>query len=104
MKNVAGTFQELDWRGQLEFAIAYRIVESNNVTPDVARAMVRDFMRKGAQSEAPKMVQDAIISMFGPVLQSLIPLIPQFTSALMQIVQRQNERGLLAESHIEEPV
>jgi hypothetical protein len=91
-------FKSLDWRGQLEWAIAYRMAEMYEIEPFHARMLVRDFLRHGPSgAEDPAKVSAAIISMFKPVVQVILPLLPQLASNVLVTVQTQNERGLSAE-------
>jgi len=95
-------FNSLDWRGQLEWAIAYRIVEMQGIDPETARLLVRDFTKRGITgAKDPATVSQAIVSLFTPILQSIVPLLPQITSGIMTVVETQNQRGLSAEQHAE---
>ena len=91
----------MDWREQLLRAIAYRMVEMYGVEPEDARIQVRDVMKFGYNSEHLKLVADAALDMFRPVFGSVLPFLPQVASAVLMVVEKQNERGTEAEERLQ---
>lgn len=96
-----------DFREQLVSAIAYRMLEMWRTTKDdrpspvQARDMVRDAMKQGTASEHWGPVSKAATDMAQPLVGAFLPIISQITSALVIIVQAQNQRGEAIEQNFE---
>lgn len=88
-----GATNVLDWREQLLRAVAYRMVEIDEVDAETAREYVRDVMKHGYNSGHLKPVGDAALSLFQPVVGTILPFIPQLVSVVLMLVEKQNERG-----------
>jgi hypothetical protein len=89
---------EMDWRDQFLYSIAYRITEMKGVEPVVARLWVRDVKMHGSNSEHFPAVFSAIVEMFLPLAGAFMPYVPHLVSAVATVVSQENQRGAAAEA------
>lgn len=95
-----------DFREAMVSAVAYRMIEiwpqPKDDCPDgeKARRMVRDAMKKGTGSRYWAEVSRASLDLLKPVLGVVLPVLPTITSAVIQVVQSENQRGEGAEATV----